>query len=339
MSRTAAGLLAALLLLALPAAPALAGSTIDTTGFATNTSYPITDLDPVFGDKTSQETAQTFLVPAGAQAVTRVSVLAAAAANQPVWLKLYALTGGVPDAELKSETATLASGGRTLRSYEVAWPVSAGTSYAFAIGTLPVDVTGNASLTLPNVGGADGRNVYADGQVFTRQLLSPPVPKPWNGDPAIDVKFKLDFDGGVSTGGSGDGGTPTTPTTPTTPVTSTPTTPSAASPTLPAKPLSLKAAKGRPKIPANFACTGAALSSCSLTVTPPKGARSVRVDVLRGGRLVASGASAKGKAGTGKRRAIRLAAKGALARGLHTVRLTVVTAKGRTLRQTATFTA
>lgn len=348
MPRLAAGLITSLVAFALlvPAAPAAAaGTTIDTTGFASNTEYPFTSLDPVFGDQSGSEVAQTFVTPAGAQAITRISVLAAASAAQPLALKLYTLAAGAPDTELKTASVSLASGARSLRSFDVSWPVLAGTGYAFAVGAAPDTVTGNASLTLPNVGGADGRNVLSDGQVFTRQLLSPPVPKPWESRPDIDVKFRIDFDGGVSTdpGGGGGGTTPTPTPTPTPAATPTPApapAPTAsAAPTLPAKPLVLKGAKGAPKIPATFACSGAALTSCALTVTPPKGARSVRVDVLRAGKVVASGASTRAKAGTGKRRALRLSGKGSLARGTHTVRLTIVTAKGRTVHLKAVFTA
>lgn len=339
MPKTAIGLMAALLALAASASPAFAGSTIDTTGFATNTAFDLaSDSGPPFNDKLGSEVAQTFVPPAGAQAITRISVLAAASAAQPVTLKLYTLTAGAPDAEIRSENVSLAAGSRSLRSFDLSWPILA-VPYAFSIGAAPDTVTGNSSLTLPNIGGADGRNVYADGQVFTRQLLSPPVPKPWNGDAAIDVKFRIEFDGGATAGdgGTGGGGTTTTPTTTPTSTGSTPTTtPTALA--LPAKPLALKAAKGKPRIPASFTCYGAALSGCSLTVTPPKGARSVKVDVLRGSKVVASGAASKKTAGTGKRRTLRLTAKGALAAGLHTVRLTVVTAKGKTVRQTVTFT-
>jgi len=330
--------------LVLPTASAVAGSTIDTTGFATNTAYDLaSDSGPPFNDKLGSEIAQTFVPPSGAQAITRISVLAASAAAQPVTLKLYTLAAGVPDAEIKTATVSLDAGARSLRSFDVAWPILA-VPYAFAIGAAPDTVTGNSSLTLPNVGGADGRNVYAGGQVFTRQLLSPPVSQPWDPHADIDVKFRIDFDGGVTTGGGGGGGTGgggTTPTaTPTPAPTPAPTTTTPyATPTLPAKPLALKAARGKPKIPATFACSGAALSGCALTVTPPKGARSVKVDVLRGSKVVASGAASRKTAGSGKRRTLRLAAKGPLASGVHTVRLTVVTAKGRTVRQTATFTA
>lgn len=342
MPRPLAVVVTLLLVAALPAT-AFAGSTIDTTGFATNTAYDLAlDSGPPFHDLSSSEIAQTFVAPGGAQTITRVSVLAAAAANQPVWLKLYSLTGGAPGAELKSENVSLAAGSRSLRQFDVSWPVVGGTGYAFAFGLLPADVTGNSSLTLPNIGGMDGRNVYADGLVYGRPVL-PPTAQAWNQHADIDIKFRLDFDGGVSTGGGGDGGGGTTPpvTTPpaTTPTGSTPGGATPAAPALPAKPLALKAAKGAKGVPASLTCTGAALSSCSLTVTPPKGARSVRVDILRGAKVIASGSSSKAKAGTGKRRAIRLSAKGALAAGKHTVRLTIVTAKGKTLRQTATFTA
>jgi hypothetical protein len=338
MPKTAIGLLAALIVLAVPASPAFAGSTIDTTGFATDTAFDLAlDSGPPFHDKSGSEIAQTFVPPAGAQAITRVSVLAAAAAAQPVTLKLYTLAAGVPDAEIKSASVSLAAGTRSLRSFDVSWPIIA-VPYAFALGAAPDTVTGNSSLTLPNLGGLNGRNVYADGQIFTRQLLSPPVPKPWDPRADADVKFRLDFDGGATGGGGGGGGGATTTPTPTpTPSPSpSPTTPAALA--LPAAPLALKAAKGKPRIPATFTCYGAALSGCSLTVTPPKGARSVKVDVLRGSKVVASGAASKKTAGTGKRRTLRITAKGALAPGLHTVRLTVVTAKGKTVRQTATFT-
>ena len=342
MPKSVFGLLASLIAVAAPASPAFAaGSTIDTTGFATNTEYPFaTDSGPPFNDRTGSDVAQTFVPPAGAQAITRISVLAAASAAQPVTLKLYTLAAGAPDAEIRSENVSLAAGSRSLRSFDLSWPILA-VPYAFSIGAAPDTVTGNSSLTLPNIGGADGRNVYADGQVFTRELLSPPVAKPWTSRADIDVKFRIDFDGGVTTGsgggGAGGGGTTTTPTTPPTSTGATPTTtPTALA--LPAKPLALKAAKGKPRIPASFTCYGAALSGCSLTVTPPKGARSVKVDVLLGPKVVASGAASKKTAGTGKRRTLRLTAKGALAAGLHTVRLTVVTAKGKTVRQTVTFT-
>lgn len=327
-----------LVTLALPAT-ASAGSAIDTTGSLTNTGYDLaTNSGPPFFDKLSSEVAQTFVAPAGAQAITKVSVLAAADANQPVWLKLYGLTAGAPDAELKNEGVSLAAGGRSLRSFDVNWPVVGGTGYAFAFGTLPADVTGNSSLTLPNNGGANGRNVYADGQVFGRPVL-PPALQAWNPHADIDIKFRLDFDGGVSSTGGG-GTTPTTPTGAPAPSGSTPTTPAGPTgPSLPAKALALKAAKGAPAFPASFVCTGATLATCSLTVTPPKGARSVRVEVLRGKAVVASGAVPKGKAVAGKRRTVRLTAKGALAAGPHTVRLTIVTAKGKTVRRTVTFTA
>lgn len=344
MPRLAAGVLTTLVsfALVLPTASAVAGSTIDTTGFATNTEYPFTSVGALPEDATGSEAAQTFVAPAGAQAITRIGLLAAASATQPVALKLYALAGGVPDAELRTASVSLAAGSRSLRSFDVSWPVVAGTAYAFAVGAAPDTVTGNASLTLPNIGGADGRNVLSNGQVFTRQLLSPPVPQAWESRADIDVKFRIDFDGGVTTdpaGGGGGGGTTPAPAPTPTPAPSPSPTTSPAPPSLPAKPLVLKAAKGKARIPASFACAGAALTSCALTVTPPKGARSVRVDVLRGSKVVASGASPRAKAGTGRRRTLRLSGKGPLASGVHTVRLTVVTAKGRTVRQTATFTA
>lgn len=336
MRRVLAVLLLVLLTSALPAV-ASAGSAIDTTGSPTNTGYDL--ATPEVPTNLSSEVAQTFVAPAGAQAITKVSVLAAATANQPVWLKLYGLSGGAPGTELKNESVSLAAGSRSLRSFDVSWPVVGGTGYAFALGLLPADVTGSSSLTLPNNGGLDGRNVYADGQVFGRPVL-PPTLQAWNPYPDIDIKFRLELDGGVSSTGS-TGSTPTTPAGPATPTGSTPATPTTptTTPVLPAKPLTLRAAKGDPAFPASFVCTGATLATCSLKVTPPKGARSVRVDVLRGTTVVASGAVPKKQAGSGKRRTIRLTAKGTLAAGAHTVRLTIVTAKGKTVRRTARFTA
>ena len=182
--------------------------------------------------------------------------------------------------------------------------------YAFAFSVAPDTVTANTSLTLPNLGGADGRNVYADGLVFTRQRALPAGGKPWTGD--VDHRREVpprlrrrgddrrwwrrrDHDAAHP---HGDARPRTSPSG---------TTPDRARDRR--KALALKAAKGKPRIPATFTCYGAALSGCSLTVTPPKGARSVKVDVLRGSKVVASGAASRKTAGTGKRRTLRLSAK------------------------------
>lgn len=331
-----------LALVLVPASPALAGTTIDTTGFAGNTSYPFTVYSP--GDMSSDgsDVAQTFIAPTGAQTLTKVAaVMSASSQAQNADLSLWSADDGGPVASLQTTGVTIPSG-TGLREFPVSWTVSGGGRYAFVFSVSDAQVTANTALTLPNVGGVDARNVYDGGWVFTRNV----PPPAWTSRTDIDVKFRLDFDGGVTTAGGGSptgGGTgPPAPSAPaTTPASPAP--PPAAGappgPKPPAGPLALRGAASKGAVPASLSCGGATIDTCSVRVAAPKRARSVRVQVLRGSTVVADAALGRAALAKGGRRTLRLKARRAFASGPHVVRLTIVTAKGRTIRQTAAFTA
>jgi len=184
----------------------------------------------------------------------------------------------------------------------------------------------------------------ADAQVL--MVLNATVPNPvWAGAPPgtlyaqlIAIPMLIVQSGGTAPPGSGTGGpkdpaaVPVAQSAPT----SSPA-PGAGSPATPSWPGGKRRLKplrtGGATVPASLNCAG---KSCAVTLTAPKGAKSAKLTLKRGSKLVASANARFGRTTKATKRILKLSSAAA-ATGAYTLQLTVIGPAGKSVRMTLSF--